>query len=259
MAVPADIKLICLDLDGTAAEHDGQHAWLADAVVDALNALGQRGVRWCANSGRSFDNQLGLIQACRRLVNMPIAILSGERFIHWLAPQMRPHEPFNGRMRTRLEQMYPRVRATLEPHRERLRRSYAIRSEQDIDLIIGWNLESASQATQIAAGLRELLAPVPEAQILQNVTWVIITHRAAGKGVVLAETGRALRVGRENILAIGDHLNDLDMLDGRAAAHVGCPADADDEVKAVVRAAGGVVAGEAGVVGTAEILRNLPR
>lgn len=257
MSGSRDIQLICLDLDGTAADHAGPHTWLADHVVDVLNEVGQRGVRWCVNSGRSFQNQIGMIQACRPLVNMPVALLSGERFIHWTGERSLSHEPFNTLMRTRLEKMYPQVTAALGPHLERLRATYQFNYEQDTDLIIGWNLNTRPHTETFITELRTLLAGVPDAQILQNATWVIVTHREAGKGVVLAEAARHLGIAREQILAIGDHLNDLDMLDGRAAAHVGCPADSDPEVKAIVRRAGGMIASAEHTRGTVEIIRRM--
>jgi hypothetical protein len=67
-------------------------------------------------------------------------------------------------------------------------------------------------------------------------------HADYHKGAALAELARLIKVPRENIFAAGDHHNDISMLDGKAAAMPSCPANAIDEVKAVVRAAGGYVA-----------------
>jgi hydroxymethylpyrimidine pyrophosphatase-like HAD family hydrolase len=252
-----DIRLISLDFDGTALERDEKHLWLADEIVELLNRLGERGVRWCVNSGRGYQNQWGLVQACRPLENMPVALLSGERFIHWLSPKFAPHEPFNSLMHRKLEVLYPAIREALDPHRDRLRHAYDFNYEQDADLIVGWNLDSAMRALIFINELRGLLGGVPDAQIIQNDTWVIVHHRDAGKGVILTEAARHLELDRTQILAIGDHQNDLDMLDGRAAAWVGCPADADAEVQAVVRDAGGIVARGEHAQGTAEILRQV--
>jgi hydroxymethylpyrimidine pyrophosphatase-like HAD family hydrolase len=57
------------------------------------------------------------------------------------------------------------------------------------------------------------------------------------------------------VLAVGDQFNDLTMLDGRSALHVGCPRDAQPEVCTLVRRAGGVVASEPGPAGTVQVLR----
>jgi hydroxymethylpyrimidine pyrophosphatase-like HAD family hydrolase len=251
-----ELKLICLDLDGTALDFDARHLWLADPLVDVLNAAGRRGIAWCTNSGRGYQNQLGLIQACRPLDNMPVALLSGERFIHWLEPRFQPHEPFNSLMQERMKALYPRVVAAVTPHKERLRAEYEFNYEHDIDLIIGWNLVSQQQAPALVADLEGILAGVPDAQVLRNGAWVVINHRAAGKGVVLREVCDRLKISRENVLAIGDHLNDLDMLDGRAAAHTGCPADAHEDLQATVRAAGGIISQYNHTAGTVDIIRQ---
>ena len=57
------------------------------------------------------------------------------------------------------------------------------------------------------------------------------------------------------IFAVGDHQNDLPMLDGTHARHVACPGNAIDPVKRAVRAAGGYVAREPYSAGVIEALR----
>ncbi len=256
MAEAAAIKLVCLDLDGTAVDFDDDHAWIADEIVELLNEIGERGAAWCTNSGRSAQNQFGLVQACRPLVNMPVALLAGERHIYWLKPTYRPHEPFNSIMTRRMEELHPQVVAALAPYRGRLRATYTFTYEQDDDRVVGWNLADREQVPELIADLREILAGVADAQVLSNGTWVIITHVEAGKSVVLAETARQLGLSREEILAVGDQMNDVDMLTGRTAAHVGCPADASDVVKHTVRSAGGIVSDLPHTRGTADVIRR---
>ena len=250
------IKLICLDLDGTALDFDEQHCWLADDLVEVLNALGPREVQWCTNSGRNHQSQFGLVQACRPLRNMPVALLAGERFIYWLQPHYAPHEPFNTMMEERMADLYPRVQQALAPHRKRLDQTYQFNFETDDEMVPGWNLVDEAQVPALVADLEKVLGDVPDAQVLCNGTWVVITHATAGKGVVLEEVARHLLIPRQSVLAIGDHLNDLDMLDGRAAAHVGCPADADQEIIEAVKSAGGMVSDKPHTTGTAQILRR---
>jgi hydroxymethylpyrimidine pyrophosphatase-like HAD family hydrolase len=64
-----------------------------------------------------------------------------------------------------------------------------------------------------------------------------------------------LDVSPENIFTAGDHHNDISMLDGTVAAMPSCPANAIDEVKNTVRAAGGYVAGKEHGAGVYEALR----
>lgn len=250
------IKLLSLDLDGTIAESAGLHVWLADEVVEMLNRLGERGISWCSNSGRSADNQSGMIQATRALTNMPIAILSGERFIHLADPPYYvPLEPYNGNVQLRMEALFPEMSAAIEPHRERLRTQYKFRVEGQANQVIGWNVTDESNADALMSDVEELLNDVSDAQVLRNGAWIIATHKDAGKGRILGELMDRQDLTRENVLAIGDHLNDLDMLDGRVARFVGCPANAASQVKAAVKAAGGFVSEKPGAAGALDVIR----
>jgi len=86
--------------------------------------------------------------------------------------------------------------------------------------------------------------------------WMRFTHREIHKGSSLAELARLLEIPRSDVLAIGDHHNDIPMLDGSAAAMVACPANAVDEVKEVVRSAGGYVSPFAWGEGVADAIRH---
>ena len=250
------IQLVSLDLDGTALDGDADHDWLADEVVEILNQAGRRGVVWCSNSGRHFQNQLGLIQACRHLTNLPVAVLAGERYIHWCKPVPRGHEPFNSQMDERMRELHPKIVAAVEPFCAGWRQEFQFSTEIERDSVVGWKLAADSQVEAFYEQVSGAVASIDDAQVLRNGVWIIVTHVLAGKGVLLAELARCLDIPRENILAVGDQWNDLDMLDGRSAAHVACPADADPKVIDTVRAAGGYISGAAGFCGTAEILRR---
>ncbi len=257
MADRPNIKLISLDLDGTALDFDDQHSWLADPLVDVLNGLGRHGVYWCCNSGRHYQNQLGIVQACRGLENMPVAVCAGERFIYWTKPHTHAHEPFNSEMHDRLAKLHPQVCAAVEPHRSRVLREYPIIREYDRDGIVGWQLADESRAPELVADYKRILSEVPDAQVLRNREWVVSNHILAGKGVLLTEVALKFGIDRSSILAIGDHMNDIDMLDGRVAGFVGCPADSGDELKSVVRTAGGLVSALDHTAGTVDIIRRI--
>ena len=72
----------------------------------------------------------------------------------------------------------------------------------------------------------------------------------------MSELARLLGIPRGEVLAIGDHLNDIPMLDGSAAAMVACPANAVDEVKEAVAGAGGYISPFPWGEGVADAIRH---
>jgi hydroxymethylpyrimidine pyrophosphatase-like HAD family hydrolase len=70
----------------------------------------------------------------------------------------------------------------------------------------------------------------------------------------LGELSSLLALQANNILAIGDHYNDLSMLDGHVASMVACPSNALSEVKAIVQKAKGRISQYEAGEGTAEAI-----
>lgn len=251
--------LICLDLDGTSVEHDGTHAWFSETVARAINEVARRGAVWCSNSGRSADNQMGLIQACRELEALPAAILSGERYIHDFHPAgvaLVPRQPNNDLAKQKARELAPRTRAALKPKLAGLAADFGPVEWHPRAEFNAWLLDDSADHAAFAEEVRQLLQPVPDAQVLRNGRWVVVTHADFGKGRILEVAAANLGVPRERILAVGDQPNDLDMLDGRVAGYVGCPGDADQAVIQTVRGAGGWLADHPGTAGTADLIRR---
>lgn len=261
------LAVICLDLDGTSAERDALHAWFSEPVARQLNRAARRGAAWCTNSGRNAENQFGMIQACRVLETMPFAILAGERYIFDVHPAhsiLQPRQPFNRLAREKAVQLAPRLRELLEPRSDDLEARFSIAEYLPSQEFTGWMLSEDADAAVFAKLIQDLLQGVPQAQVLRNGRWVVALHADFGKGRVLTATLQSWAVPLEQILAVGDQPNDLDMLDGRHAGVPGCPADADATVQATVRQAGGWVAEQPGAEGTAALIarfvdERLPR
>ena len=68
-----------------------------------------------------------------------------------------------------------------------------------------------------------------------------------------------LGIPREDVLAIGDHHNDIPMLDGSAAGMVACPSNAVREVQELVRRNNGYVSPYPWGEGVADAIRHFSR
>jgi hydroxymethylpyrimidine pyrophosphatase-like HAD family hydrolase len=89
--------------------------------------------------------------------------------------------------------------------------------------------------------LDEYSRTVPDLVVVRNDVYARFSHSAYNKGTALAELSRRLGIGRENVFAAGDHLNDLPMLSLEYAKWLAAPANAVDEVKESVRRQKGFV------------------
>ena len=82
---------------------------------------------------------------------------------------------------------------------------------------------------------------VPELVVVRNDVYARFSHIRYNKGTALAEVARQLGIRRDEILAAGDHLNDLPMLSGEHAACLVCPDNAIPIVKELVRKQNGYI------------------
>jgi hydroxymethylpyrimidine pyrophosphatase-like HAD family hydrolase len=119
-------------------------------------------------------------------------------------------------------------------------------------------LMTADAATMDRAAelVREMAVDVPEFSFNRNDVWMRFTHREIHKGSALAELARLLGIPRGEVLAIGDHHNDIPMLDGSAAGMVACPGNAVPAVQEVVRRNGGYVSPHPWGEGVADAIRH---
>jgi hydroxymethylpyrimidine pyrophosphatase-like HAD family hydrolase len=98
------------------------------------------------------------------------------------------------------------------------------------------------EMNRITEFIERARARKPKFNYQRNTVYLRFCHADYHKGAALGELARLIGVSRQNIFAAGDHHNDISMLNGQVAAMPSCPANAIDEVKNAVRAAGGYVA-----------------
>lgn len=253
----ADIRLVCLDFDGTIMAYEEETSFFHPVALDLLNRMEAEGVEWCTNSGRSVGDQVQIIERSRArgLRHLPAAVLSGEALIFERRDgTYQPSEPWHTSTTNLLRDFHGRVQRTLDPHLPGWAERFApeVRVGRDYTVFLVQDVEG--RAAAFLAEVEEAVRPVPRAMVTRNGGWLVILPDELGKGNVLkAYLGRR-GLGAEHALAVGDHLNDVNMLDGRAARHVGCPADAVPDVIQTVRASGGYVARSGGPEGTAEVI-----
>lgn len=253
-----DIRLICLDFDGTIMVYDEPPGFFHPAAIDVLNGLVERGIAWCTNSGRDVDGQMKILELSRThgLRHMPAVLLCSESYIFEQRDETyAPSEPWNSTAKKTLRQFHRGIQETVRPKLDDWIAQY--RPEVYIaEEYTTFNVADADgQPLRFSKDIEATILGIPDAVVSRNGGWISILPAELGKGNVLLGYLRLAGLQSGDALAIGDHLNDINMLNGTAARHVACPANAMAEVVDAVSAAGGYVARAMGPEGTVEAVK----
>ncbi len=254
----SDIRLVCLDFDGTVLVYDEKPGLFHPAAIDMLNRLEERGVAWCTNSGRDADGQLKILELSRvrGLRHMPAVLLCSESFIYERRDgTYAPSEPWNTTARETLRSLHRKVQEAVRPELDDwiscFKPEVYIAEEYTTFNVSDSDDQPARFHAEIGAAIRG----IPGALVSRNGGWISVLPAELGKGNTLLGYLKLAGLKEDHALAIGDHLNDINMLNGAAARHVACPANAVPEVVESVKAAGGYVAKADGPEGTVEAVR----
>jgi len=250
------IRLLSTDFDGTLIGHEPD-ARTAESLTGALCDLRAKGATWAVNTGRQLWFALeGLEHA--RLPHDPEFVLSSEKDIFRRVgeDEWEAFGEWNAHTEQRTVDLLGRASLVLDAIREMSDRERNVEILYENGRVAGLMTPDAETMDRVAEKIRALAVAVPDFSFNRNMVWMRFTHREIHKGSSLSELARLLGIPRSDVLAIGDHHNDIPMLDGSAAAMVACPANAVAEVKDVVRAAGGYVSPFPWGEGVADAIRH---
>jgi HAD superfamily hydrolase (TIGR01484 family) len=262
------IRMVALDLDGTILEAG---TTITGEVLTALATLRAGGVTVVTATGRPVDFQLDLLErhGIGPAAGLFEALIADEREIHLLDERppagraYRPHDEWNDVIRKRWDTFLDEALGWLDRVAdEAVRRGWATRRYDRSQiarrgLATIW-IEQPHQAAALCAWLADQVADAGSELVCnRNVRLVQVIDRQAGKGNVLSALADLHGVTADQVLAIGDSSNDISMVDGRFGFRSATPGNADPEVKAAVRRAGGYVAQGTVGAGVVEALAAL--
>jgi hydroxymethylpyrimidine pyrophosphatase-like HAD family hydrolase len=234
------LKLISTDFDGTLfAEFEMPP--IPKSIESLIADLQARGVKWVINTGRDMSS---LMEALARagvsiqpdylvLVEREIYKHDGNRYVglaDWNAACAQDHAELFARVRPDVPKLNDWVNA-------RFRATIYEDAYSPFCLIAGNN----GEADVIHAFLDDYCRSVPNLIVVRNDVYARFSHAAYDKGSALRELCRRLALGADNVLAAGDHLNDLPMLTRACARWLVAPANAVEPVKSALRREGGYV------------------
>jgi len=249
------MKLISTDFDGTLIEPNTE-GQCPRSFAEALDEHASQGGLWAINTGRSLQHILHGIEHFRPPV-APDFLLTNERDVFcrdgagWVA-----HGTWNEKCRrqhTQLFQEADKIFSFVEELNSEIPH-FTILYEGDFPAGLITSTEEVME--RVACELEQAATQHPDFGFQRNTIYLRFCHRAYHKGSALEELCRLEGLAREDVLAAGDHFNDLSMLDGKYAALTACPDNAIELVKTAVRASGGYVARANWAEGVAEAMRH---
>ncbi len=234
------LKLISTDFDGTLhGEYD--RPAIPERFTSLIAEQQARGVKWVINTGRDMSSLMEAL-ARERVPVLPDYLVLVEREIYKHdGVRYAPVESWNAACARDHTELYSRVRPQVAELMDWVNGRFRATVYEDVwspfCLIAGTNAD----ADQIHARLDEFCKPFPELAVVRNDVYARFSHVNYNKGTALAELSRMLGVTSDDVLAAGDHLNDLPMLKTEHARYLVAPSNAIPLVKDVVRKQGGYV------------------
>lgn len=238
MSLP--IKLISTDFDGTLfAEFENPPVPVK--LQELIGRLQAQGVIWVINTGRDLS---GLMEALGRsrlsvkpdylvLVEREIYCHEDSRYVE-LADWNRDCSRAHAELFLRVREDVPKLMAWVN---ERFSATVYEDPYSPFCLIA----EKNADADIIHNYLDQYCEKVPNLTVVRNDVYARFSHSGYNKGTALQELSRRLKISPENVLAAGDHLNDLPMLLTQYAKYLVAPVNAVETVKATVRSQDGFV------------------
>lgn len=250
----SQIKLLSTDFDGTLfAEFENPP--IPKHLLELIGGLQSRGVKWVINTGRDMSSLMDAIGRSHAVIKPDYLVLV-EREIHvHRNSQYIGLEDWNDECHRSHEELFRRVQADLPRLRSWVDSKFNATVYEDAYSPFCLLAENNSDADAIHEYMEAYCKEVPNLQVVRNDVYARFCHSRYNKGTALAELSRRLDISAEDVFAVGDHLNDLPMLELRYARCLAAPANAVDAVKEAVASQGGFVSARPCGEGVAEGLR----
>jgi len=234
------IQLISTDFDGTLFS-EFENPPVPHNLQWLIGDLQSRGVKWVINTGRDLSSLLEALGRAHLSIK-PDYLVMVEREIYYHEDlQYVELGDWNGDCTRAHKELFLKVRADLPRLMSWVHERFSATVYEDSYSPFCLIAESNEDAEAIHHFLNDYCKEVPNLAVVRNDVYARFSHYAYNKGTALREIGRRLGIDRGQILAAGDHLNDLPMLSTDYARWLVAPANAIDLVKETVRRQNGYV------------------
>lgn len=225
-------------------------------LEEILAELQGEGAAWVINTGRDLPSLLNSLQAAGLAIR-PDYVAVVEREIYQLHEQEYiAVDDWNDACSAQHEELFARIRRDVPELARWVQKNFKAQVYEDSYSPFCLIADSVPDADAIQARLEEYCAQVPHLTVVRNHIYARFSHVAYNKGTALGEIARRLKLDASQVLAAGDHYNDLPMLDRQFAHALVAPSNSIPEVKDLVRQQGGHVSDKPWGHGVAEGIRH---
>jgi HAD superfamily hydrolase (TIGR01484 family) len=249
------IELVSTDFDGTLVGFEPEQSCPEEFLEWVVQFQFEGGI-WIINTGRWVESMVERISTLD-IFPKPQYLGCGERELYELAGDIYVSvEPWNthcdaahAKMRREFHEAFVEIRAFLDKHTRAL-----VLDEKDA--FSGCMASSLEEADSISEYLEGLFKKYPEVSVARNDVYFRFSHANYHKGACLNYVREKHGISAARTFAVGDHYNDIPMLDSRVAGLLACPSNAVDAVKKKVAACRGFVASQPYTAGVMEAILN---
>ncbi len=231
------VKLISTDFDGTLV---GAHEGLEHFFELVKEQRKRHNVEWVINTGRNWESLVTEMHD-RSFPILPDWLVLVEREVYKIC---RDHPvgdyDWNNcceEVHTSLFNSVPDFWTSLTEFIVEQTSAETISEEHSPIAIRASNDDEADRIHHFIHGL---LPSYPQLAMMRNSVYFRFAHEAYHKGSGLQRVQEHLEVGPEATMVIGDHYNDIPMLDSTCAHFIACPSNAIPQVRSHVKERGGI-------------------
>jgi HAD superfamily hydrolase (TIGR01484 family) len=234
------IKIISTDFDGTLFDEFANPP-IPLELQELIARLQKHGAKWVINTGRDMP---GLLEGLARsgIAIQPDYLVLVEREIHRREDSRYiALADWNDACRRCHEKLFIQVRKDLPRLTSWVNSRYNATVYEDAYSPFCLTALNNVDAEAIHQFMEDYCQEVPNLKVMRNNVYARFCHADYDKGTALAEIARLHEISPKHVFAVGDHLNDLPMLELRHAGCLAAPANALEVVKQAVRAQNGFV------------------
>jgi HAD superfamily hydrolase (TIGR01484 family) len=231
--VKPPIKLISTDFDGTV-HTDFENPPIPRELEHLIGELQARGVVWIINTGRDLTSLMESLTKAGVSIR-PDYVVVVEREIY----QLRESDYVGvDEWNQKCTDLHAELFAKVRPHMPKIiawiKSKFKAMVYEDAYSPFCLIAESTRDAEEIHEYLEVYCKDLSDLVVMRNDIYARFSHKAFNKGTALAEIARRLKIKPREIVAAGDHLNDLPMLTRQYAHWLVAPVNAIPSVKEAV-------------------------